>query len=101
MREMLAELDTPPVRVVSYWNTLEDSSCPFRVHCDANINCFGPAHEQEQLNGSVRPIAYVSRATLDSKINRTPPDLEAGIIIWVINRLRCCLWGTIFAFFFG
>ena len=43
----------------------------------------------------MRPIAYISRATLDSERHRTPLDLEAGSIVWAIKCLRY-LWGTKF-----
>ena len=52
-----------------------------------------------QHDGSVWPIAYISRATLDSEKHWTPPDLEAGSIVWSIKRLRGYLWGTKFRIF--
>ena len=39
---------------------------PFHVYCDACIDGFGTALEQEQADGSIKPIAYISRVTLDS-----------------------------------
>ena len=47
----------------------------------------------------MRPIAYISRATLDSERRWTPLDLEAGRIVWSIKRLRGYLWGTKFRIF--
>ena len=67
VRDMLAELAVPPVLVFPDWDAVEDGSRPFRVYCDASIDGFGAALEQEQPDGSVRPIGYVSRATLDSE----------------------------------
>ena len=61
---------------------MEDGSRPFRVYCDASIDGFGATLEQEQPDGSVGPVAYVSRATLDSEIYWTPLDLEAGSIVY-------------------
>ena len=49
-----------------------------------------------QHDGSVWPIAYISRATLDSEKHWTRLDLEAGSIVWAIKRLRGYLWGTKF-----
>ena len=66
VRDILAELAAPPFLVFSDWDAVEDGSRPFRVYCGASIDCFGATLEQEQPDGSVRPIAYVSRATLDS-----------------------------------
>ena len=78
---------------------MEDGSHPFRVYCNASIEGFGATLEQEQPDGSVRPIAYVSRATLDSERHWTPLELEADSIVWVIKRLRGYLWGTKFRIF--
>ena len=43
---------------------------------------------QPQLDGSVRPIPYVSRATLSNEVNWSPIELEGGAITWAIKRLR-------------
>jgi len=69
------------------------------VYCDACIDGFGAALEQEQEDGSIKPIAYISRATLDSERHWTPLDLEAGSIVWALKRLRGYLWGTKFRIF--
>ena len=63
------------------------------------VRGFGAALEQEQPDGSVRPIAYISRATLNSERHWTPLDLEAGRIVWGIKRHRSYLWGTKFRIF--
>ena len=47
----------------------------------------------------MRPIAYISRATLDSERHWTPLDLEAGNIVWAIKRLGGYLWDTMFRIF--
>ena len=100
VRDMLAELAAPPVLVFPVWDAVEDGSRPFRVYCDATIDGFGATLEQEQPGGSVRPIAYVSRATLDSERHWTPLDSKAGSIVWAIKRLRRgYLWRTKFRFF--
>ena len=78
---------------------MEDGSRPFRVYCEASIYSFGATLEQEQPDGSVRPIPYVIRATLDSERHWTPLDLEASSIVWAIKRLRGYLWGTKFRIF--
>ena len=80
MRE-IAELAAPPILVFPNWDAVPDGSRPFHVYCDACIDRFGATLEQEQPDGSVRPIAYISRATLDSERHWTPLDLEAGIIV--------------------
>ena len=67
VREILAELAAPPILVFPDWDAVADGSRPFHVYCDACIDGFGAALEQEQPDGSVRPIAHISRATLNSE----------------------------------
>ena len=66
------------------------------MYCDACIDGFGAALEQEQTDGSIKSIPYISRATLDSEKHWTPLDMEAGSIVWAFKRVRGCLWGTKF-----
>ena len=65
-----------------------DGSLPLHVYFDAFIDAVGAALEQGRLYGSMRPIAHLSRATLDSEMHWNPLDLEAGSIVWSIKRLR-------------
>ena len=94
--EILAELAAPPISVLSDWDVMADGSHPFHVYCDARIDGFGG---QEEPDGSMRPIAYISRATLDSERHWSPLELEAGSIVWAIERLRGHLWGMEFRIF--
>ncbi|MEP6128022.1 MAG: ribonuclease H family protein [Marinobacter sp.] len=88
VRQILAELAAPPILVFPDWDAAVKGSRPFHVYCDACIDGFGAGLKQEQSDGSVRPITYTSRATLDSERHGTPLDLEAGNIVWAIIRLR-------------
>ena len=94
VREILAELAARPILDFPDWKAVDDGSRPFHVYCDECIDGFGAALEQEQPDGSVRPIAYISRATLDSERHWNPLDLDADGIVWAIKRLRGYLWGT-------
>ena len=96
IRDILRELGQPPILVYPDWDSIADNSRPFRLYCDASRDGFGATLEQEQPDGTVRPILFVSRATLDSERNWTPLDLEAGSIVWAIKRLRGHLWSTNF-----
>ena len=96
VREILTELTTPPVLVFPDWDAVADGTRPFHVYCDPCIDGFGAALEQEQTDGSIKPIAYISRATLDSERHWIPLDLEAGCIVWALKRLRGYHWGTKF-----
>ena len=88
VRKLLAELTTPPVLVYPNWDAVTDNSRPFLLYCDASVNGFGAALEQEQDDHTIRPIVFVSRATIESERHWTPLDLEAGSIVWSIKRLR-------------
>ena len=45
VREILAELATPPVLVFPDWDAVADGSCQFHVYCDACVDGFGAAPE--------------------------------------------------------
>ena len=67
------------------------------MYCNACIDGFGVALEQEQPDRSVRPTAYISRATLDSERHRTPLDVEAANNVWTIKTTpRLPIWGARF-----
>ena len=87
VRQILAELAAPPILVFLDWDAVADGSRPFHVYCDTCIDGSVAALEQEQPDGSVRPIAHISRATLDSKTHWSPLDLEAGSIVWAVKRV--------------
>ncbi|CAB1101693.1 unnamed protein product [Ectocarpus sp. CCAP 1310/34] len=99
VRVLFAELANPPVLVYPDWDAVSDGSRPFHLYCDASHDGFGGTLEQEQPDGSIRPIVSISRATLDSERHWTPHDLEAGSIVWCIKCLRGYLWGTKFRIF--
>eukprot|EP00752_Nemacystus_decipiens_P002032 g1947.t1 len=99
VRELLAELSRPPVLVFPDWEAIEDQSRPFRLHTDASVDGLGATLEQEQPDGTIRPIVFISRATLDAERNWTALDLEAGAVVWAIKRLRAYLRGTKFRIF--
>ena len=99
VRTLLAELAAPPILVFPDWDAVIDTSQPFRLHCDASTAGLGATLEQEQPDGSIRPIVYISRATLDNEQNWTPMELEVGCVVWSIRRLRRYLFGVYFLVF--
>ena len=88
VREILTELAALLILVFPDWNAVADGSRPFHAYCDTCIDGFGAALEQEQPDGPVQPISYISRATFDSERNWTPLDLEAGSIEACYIRVR-------------
>ena len=95
IRQLLHDLATPPILVYPDWDAVDNNSRPFRLYSDASRDG-GATLEQEESDGSVRPIVFISRATLDKERSWTPLDLEAGRIVWAIQRLRGHLWSTNF-----
>ena len=99
VRALLAELAAPPILVFPGWDAVVDTTRPFRFHCDASTAGLGATLEQEQPDGSIRPIVYISRATLDNEQNWTAMELESGCVVWSIRRLRRYLFGVYFLVF--
>ena len=99
VRALLAELAAPPILVFPDWDAVIDTSRPFRLHCDASTAGLGATLEQEQPDGSIRPIVYISRATLDNEQNWTPMGLEVGCVVWSTEHLRRYLFGVYFMVF--
>ena len=65
VRDVFTKLATPPIFVSPDWDAVADGSHIFHVYCDACADGFGGALEQEQPDGSVRSITYISQDTLD------------------------------------
>ena len=86
VRALLAELAAPPILVFPDWDAVIDTSRPFCLHYDASTAGLGATLEQEQPDGPIRPIVYISRATLDNEQNWTPMELETGCVVWSIRR---------------
>ena len=96
VRALLPELATPPILVFPDWDAVIDTTRPFHLYCDASTTDLGATLEQEQPDGSIRPIVYISRATLDNEQNWTAMNLEAGCVVWGIRRLRRYFFGVYF-----
>ena len=99
VRTLLAELAAPPILIFPDWDAVIDTSRPLRLHCDASTAGLGATLEQEQPDGFIRPIVYISRATLDNEQNWTPMELEAGCVVWKIRPHRRYLFGVYFLVF--
>ena len=80
VRELLAELSTPPVLVYPNWDGVADNSSPFLLYCDASVDGFGATLEQEEDDHTIRPIVFIRRATIGSERHGTPLDLERAAL---------------------
>ena len=99
VRAPLAELVAPPILVFPDWDTVIKKSRPFRLHCDASTDGLGATLKQEQTDGSIRPIVYISRTTLANTRNWTLMEVDAGCVVWSIRRLRRYLLSVFFLIF--
>ena len=88
VKSLLRELCEPPVLVFPNWDAAVDGSRPFRLYCDACRDGFGATLEQQQEDGSVRPITFLSRVKLQKERNWIVLELEVGAIVWAIKCLR-------------
>ena len=66
VRTPLDELSAAQVFVYPDWDAVADYSRPFLFYCDASVDGFGTILEQEQKDSLIRPIVFISRATLES-----------------------------------
>ena len=83
-RQLLHDLAKPPVMVFPDRNAVAATPAPSACTV-APADGFGATLKQEQPDGSVRPILFISRSTLDNERSWTPLDLEAGSIGWAIK----------------
>ena len=67
--ELLKTLTEKPVLCFPDWDAVQDGCRLFQMHTDASREGFGAVLNQPQLDGSVRPILYISRATLPNEVN--------------------------------
>ena len=99
VRVLLAELAAQPTLVFPDWDAVIDRSRPSRLHCDTSTDGLRATLEQEQPDGSTRPIIYISRETLTNERNWTPMELEAGCVVRSIRRLRHYILRVFFLIF--
>lgn len=88
IRVIPTEVSTLPALRFPDWSASIKGPREFRLCCDANQDGFGAAFEQAHTDRSASSIPFVSRAALDNGWHWYILELEAGTIIWVINRLR-------------
>ena len=99
VRELHAELSTPPVLVDPNWDAVTDDSRPFLIYRDASVDSFGTTLERELDDHTICTIVFISRATIESERNWTLLDLEDGSIVWSIS-VFAVICGVPFSAFF-
>ena len=85
VRALHAELAAPSILVFSDSETLIAKSRTFCLHWDASTDGREATLEQEQPDGPIRPIVYISRGTLDNEQDWTPVELKARCVAWSIQ----------------
>jgi hypothetical protein len=61
---------------------------PFRLTTDASKTGLGAILEQEQDDGTVRPIAFASKSLLDTETRYTTIELELYAVKWGVKHFR-------------
>ena len=95
-REMLDELSSPNVLAFPDFITAIWGSRKFRLVTDASANGLGVVTEQQQPDGSIRPLRYHSRTPLDNECKWSISELECTAIVWAIKHNRQMFYGIPF-----
>ena len=88
VREMLDELSSPNVLAFTDFEDAISGSRKFRLVADASADGLGVVIEQQQPDGSIRPLRYLSRTTLDNERKWSISELEFTAIVGAIKRNR-------------
>ena len=56
----------------------------------------GTVVEQEQSDGTTRPVCFLSRATLPNEKNWSATELECAAIVWAVKKNRQLFYGIPF-----
>ena len=96
VREMLDELSSPNVLAFPDFEAAISGSRKFRLVTDASADGFDVVIKQQQADGSIRHLRYLSRTTLDNERKWGISELECAAIVWAIKRNRQMFYGTPF-----
>ena len=96
VREMLDELSSPNVLAFPDFEAAISGSRKFRLVTDASADGLGVVIEQQQPDGSIRPLRYLSRSTLDNERKWNISEQECAAIVWAIKRNRQMFYGIPF-----
>lgn len=66
-----------------------DYSKKFYIECDASLDGFGAVISQKDPNtGTLRPVAFISRQTVDGEKNMAATELECAGVMWALDKFR-------------
>ena len=96
VREMLDDLSSPNVLAFPDFEAAISGSRKFRLVTDASADGLSVVIEQQQPDGSIRPLRYLRRTTLDNERKWNISELECAAIVWAIKRNRQMFYGIPF-----
>lgn len=76
MEPIVSDIIKEPAKRLPGRDAVTGNSHPYCLYCDASLDGFGATLGQEQPDGSVHPILFISRATPDAERNWTPSTLN-------------------------
>ena len=88
VREMSDELSSPNVLASPDFEAAISGSRKFRLVTDASADGLGVVIEQQPPDGSIRPLRFLSRITLDNERKWNIPEMECAAIVWAIKLNR-------------
>ncbi|CAB1111520.1 unnamed protein product [Ectocarpus sp. CCAP 1310/34] len=96
IQEMKDKLSSPEVLAFPDYEGAITGKRKFRLITDASISGLGAVIEQEQEDGTVRPLCYLSRSTYPNERRWSATELECGAIVWAIKKNRTLFYGIPF-----
>ena len=82
-------------RIISYDQVLThyDPQLPIKLECDASAYGIGAVLSYVMVDGTDRPIGFMSRSLTSAERNYAQIDKEAVALIWGVKRFHSYLYG--------
>lgn len=96
VRRLLDKLASPDVLAFPNFDDAIAGVRKFRVITDASTDGLGAVVEQDQPDGTTRPLCFLSRSTLPNERNWSATELECGALVWAIKKNRQLFYGIPF-----
>ena len=96
LRKLLQQLASPLVLAFPDYPAAVSGERPFRLVCDASCDGLGAVIEQQQQDGTIQPLSFLSRTTLPNERAWSATELECGAMVWAIKKNRHLFYGIPF-----
>ena len=93
---MLHELSSPNALALPDFEAAITGSRKFRLVMDASADGLGVVIEQQEIDGSIRPLRFLERVTLDNERKWSISEIECAAIVRAIKRNRQMFYGIRF-----